>query len=84
VESTRSLDASLLPRPRKERSDGGWFANVVQSCLFALIHDELEMAPFLITMALLIGVLRLRTQSIAAGTLLHALNNLLALSALSS
>jgi membrane protease YdiL (CAAX protease family) len=61
-----------------------WFANIVQSCLFALIHDDLKLAPFLITMALLVGILRRRTQSIAAGTLLHALNNLIALSALPS
>jgi membrane protease YdiL (CAAX protease family) len=61
----------------------GW-ANGVQACLFALMHDDLGMAPFLIAMAVITGVLRRRTGSIATGTALHAMNNLVASFALPS
>jgi membrane protease YdiL (CAAX protease family) len=55
-----------------------WWANVVQGCLFALAHDDLGMAPFFICMAMVAGVLRRRTQSLATGTVMHAINNVLA------
>ena len=55
----------------------GW-ANGVQACLFAAMHDDFKMAPFLILLAVIAGILRRRTQSIATGTALHAMNNLVA------
>ncbi len=55
-----------------------WWANVIQAGVFALIHDDIRMAPFVIVMAILAGVLRRRTESIATGTALHAMNNLVA------
>jgi membrane protease YdiL (CAAX protease family) len=61
-----------------------WWANGLQACLFALAHDNLSMAPFLIVMAIFAGVLRRRTQNLATSTVLHAMNNVLALFAIPS
>lgn len=55
-----------------------WWANIVQATLFALMHDNLKMAPFLVTLAMVAGMLRRRTERIATGTVIHAMNNFVA------
>jgi membrane protease YdiL (CAAX protease family) len=53
----------------------GW-ANTIQAVVFAFWHDTLAMAPFLVAFGLITGMLRRRTGSLATGTVLHALINL--------
>jgi hypothetical protein len=55
----------------------GW-ANAIQAIVFALLHDDLAMVPFLMAHGLITGMLRRRTGSLATGTVLHALVNLVA------
>lgn len=55
------------------------WANGLQAMLFALMHEQWQMAPFYVSMALITGSLRRRTEGLAAGVLLHALNNFVAL-----
>jgi hypothetical protein len=55
----------------------GW-ANAIQAIVFALLHDDLAMVPFLMAHGLITGMLRRRTGSLATGTVLHALVNLMA------
>jgi membrane protease YdiL (CAAX protease family) len=52
-----------------------WSANAIQAVIFALMHDNLRMAPFLITLAVVAGILRRRTGRLATGTVMHAMNN---------
>ena len=54
------------------------WANALQAVLFAIVHDDLRMAPFLITMGIVSGILRRRTGSLATGIVLHAINNFIA------
>ena len=54
------------------------WANVMQASLFALLHLEWTSWPTLFVMGLVTGSLRSRTGGLAAGILLHAINNALA------
>jgi hypothetical protein len=55
----------------------GW-ANTIQAIVFVLMHDTLAAVPFLLALGLITGMLRRRTGSLATGTVLHALVNMMA------
>lgn len=52
------------------------WANVIQALLFALLHDELPLAPTLFLIGWVAGLLRKRSRGLLMPVLLHAGNNL--------
>jgi len=54
-----------------------WAANGLQAVGFALMHEELKLAPFFIGLALLSGLLVQQSRGLLAAIALHACNNTL-------
>lgn len=54
------------------------FANVLQSIVFALVHDNLKLIPFYVAFGLLAGYHARKTNSLITGTSMHMMNNLMA------
>ncbi len=54
----------------------GW-ANIIQSVLFASIHEDYRLAPFYIVFGMITGELTRRSGGLLGATLFHMLNNIL-------
>lgn len=59
------------------------YANLLQSLVFALLHQELKLLPFYIAFGMVAGHFRQQTQSLLVGTSMHITNNLIAFVAIS-
>ncbi len=59
-----------------------WIVNLVQASVFAGLHDSLRQFPTLFAMGLALGWLARKSGSLLAPMLMHAANNLIAVSAL--
>lgn len=57
------------------RKYGDWFAIIVSSFLFAVLHGNMTQAPFAFLLAVVIARLVIRTGSIWTGIAIHVLNN---------
>lgn len=55
-----------------------WFANILQSVLFVLIHDDMSLFLFYFIFGIMTGYLRKKTDSYLAPIVFHMLNNLIA------
>jgi membrane protease YdiL (CAAX protease family) len=54
----------------------GW-ANAIQACLFASVHENHRLFLFFVSFGVICGILARRSGSLLAPILLHGLNNLL-------
>jgi membrane protease YdiL (CAAX protease family) len=54
-----------------------WAANLLQSIGFALVHEELKLAPFFVGFAFFNGILVRKSNGLMPAIVLHAFNNLL-------
>ena len=59
------------------RKYGDWFAIVVSSIIFGIIHLNLVQAPFAIIMGLILGYTTVKTKSLWLAIILHFINNAL-------
>ncbi|MDB5284775.1 MAG: family intrarane metalloprotease [Bacteroidota bacterium] len=55
-----------------------FFANCLQSFIFALLHQQLKLFPFFFVFGMVTGYLRRNSQSLAPGISFHMINNFLA------
>jgi uncharacterized protein len=54
------------------------FANILQSTVFALVHQDWKFFPFYFAFGMLAGYYTFKTKSLIASTSMHMMNNLLA------
>jgi membrane protease YdiL (CAAX protease family) len=65
-----------------ERNMRFMYANILQSIVFALVHQNLKLFVFYFAFGMIAGYYRQKSQGLIIGTSMHMMNNLLAFAAI--